>query len=80
MTYRSDSNSAGGYLVKSKTAPTTSQQIGQMAAQGMAAAPSNDFGMIGHVANLHQNGLVGEPYAPGAYPVQPSPGERPAKR
>ncbi len=48
------------------------QQIGQMAAQGMSSAPSNELGMIGHTANLHQNGVVAEPYAPGAYPTDDS--------
>ena len=59
----------------SKKAPAAApvpyhQQIGQMAAQGMSSAPSNELGMIGHTANLHENGMVAEPYAPGAYPTQ----------
>ena len=50
-------------------APVTPQSIGAMAAQGMAAAPSAEVGLMGHFAHLQQT--VGTP-APVVEPPMPA--------
>lgn len=51
----------------------TPQSMGQMAAQGMAQAPSAEVGMMGHFAHLQQT--VGTP-APVVEPVMPVAAQR----
>ena len=75
MTYRTDSSTSppkGAPMARQQVAapvinPTT---LGQMAAAGMAMAPSAEVGLMGHFAHLQQT--VGTP----APVVEPAPTRR----